>query len=49
MGRSLAIVAIAIAVLVVVLVTTAGGRLWLEQRIDDVRWFINEVRTLAPP
>jgi hypothetical protein len=27
---------------------TTEGRRWLEDRVDSIRWFANEVKTLRP-
>jgi hypothetical protein len=42
------VVALLLVVLVVLAVNSTAGRRWLEDRVDSIRWFINEVRTLRP-
>jgi hypothetical protein len=45
-------VAYAVSMLLVVFVlwaaNTTEGRRWLEDRVDSIRWFANEVKTLRP-
>ena len=42
------VVAVLLVVLVILTVNSATGRRWLEDRVDSIRWFTNEVRTLRP-
>jgi hypothetical protein len=48
MGRLPTIAAVTLVALIVAAANTSAGRQWLEDRMDTVRWFINEVKTLHP-
>jgi len=42
------VVAVLLTIALAVFANTAPGRQWLEDRIDSIRWFTNEVKTLTP-
>ena len=48
MSRAVLLLVLVIGAIVALLMNNHEGRLWLEDRVHDVQWFVQEVRTLRP-
>jgi hypothetical protein len=47
-GKATVVVGVIVLLLAGLAASSSAGRRWLEDRVDSIRWFNNEVRTLTP-
>ena len=47
-GKAAFVVVVVLLLLVGLVASSSAGRRWLEDRVDSIRWFSGEVRTLTP-
>ena len=46
--KGMLVVVVVLLLLVGLAAGSSAGRRWLEDRVDSIRWFSSEVRTLSP-
>jgi hypothetical protein len=47
-GKATFVAVVVLLLLVGLAANTNAGRRWIEDRVDSMRWFSSEVRTLTP-